>query len=47
MNLNSKPAHIEDAADFDIHIMLVDHEEFLDRRSIPSGTLIDTKGIWT
>ena len=29
----------------DIHVLLVDHAEFKDRRPI-SGQIIDTKGIW-
>jgi UDP-N-acetyl-D-mannosaminuronic acid dehydrogenase len=41
-----KLAELDEASDAaDIHVMLVDHDEFRDRAP-PQGELIDTRGVW-
>jgi len=38
-------AGLDEASEADIHVMLVDHDEFKDRAP-PLGELIDTRGVW-
>ena len=54
-NLRVLPSHFgncelhpctEKMPDADIHLMLVDHDEFV-RSEVPRGLLIDTRGIWS
>jgi len=40
-----KLAGLDEAGNADIHVMLVDHDEFKDRPP-PLGELIDTRGVW-
>lgn len=43
--LNASLSDVESVADADIHVMLVDHNEFIGR-SKPSSSIIDARGVW-